>query len=95
MGVDHVFVHESKVKIFEQKLLIKIEEGFGNDLEITVREGNYGKIINAHHFNRLKKYLNQDDHRGKFLLQGKTDEDKLTIMPTVIESPHPDSSLMQ
>jgi acyl-CoA reductase-like NAD-dependent aldehyde dehydrogenase len=68
IGVDHVFVHESKCKIFEQKLLIKIEEAYGNNLEKVAKEGNYGKIINTYHFQRLVKYLDEANHKGRVLL---------------------------
>jgi aldehyde dehydrogenase (NAD+) len=48
-----------------------------------------------HHYKRLSSYLDEKNHKGKYLLKGQQDEKKLAIMPTVIESPHPDSFLMK
>jgi acyl-CoA reductase-like NAD-dependent aldehyde dehydrogenase len=46
-------------------------------------DGNYGKIINEHHLNRLSEYLNEN-HGGKVLIGGQIHKNTLCIMPTVI-----------
>jgi acyl-CoA reductase-like NAD-dependent aldehyde dehydrogenase len=43
---------------------------------------DYGRIVNANHFRRLKKLL--DETNGEIVIGGKLDEDDLYISPTVV-----------
>lgn len=53
---------------------------------------DYGRIINARQFQRLKKML--DDTRGKILLGGEMDKAELYIEPTVVQVLSADDSLI-
>jgi aldehyde dehydrogenase (NAD+) len=51
---------------------------------------DYGRIINRHHFARLKTYLDC----GPVLFGGEHDEGELYFSPTIIDNPHLESPLM-
>lgn len=53
---------------------------------------DYGRIINARHFNRIQSYL--IDHTNKVQIGGESDELENYIAPTVILNPELDSPLM-
>ena len=53
---------------------------------------DYGRIVNARQFQRLKKMLDSTD--GKILLGGTMDESSLFIEPTVIQVSSPTDSLI-
>lgn len=62
--------------------------------EDLIGSGNYGKINNANHLRRLKRFY-EEEHGGKTLYGGKIIEDKLHFEPTIIERPKEHSSLMK
>jgi aldehyde dehydrogenase (NAD+) len=68
IGVDHLYVHESIKDKFKSILLSTAEQFYGNGQNIE-DDGNYGKIINSLHVNRLERYLN-DKHGGKIIYGG-------------------------
>nr|VVW87845.1 unnamed protein product [Nymphaea colorata] len=94
IGVDHVFVHESIREPFRKALLEKLELFYGGEQSLE-NDGNYGKIINRFHVDRVEKYL-KDDHGGSIIYGGKAVNKETRFMgPTVIETPRKDSLLMQ
>lgn len=71
----------------------KLDLFYGGDQNLE-DDGNYGKIINQFHIERLEKLL-KDNHGGKVLYGGTIKKEKRFISPTVIEEPRRDSKMMQ
>lgn len=61
-----------------------MKQAFGK--EDLIGSGNYGKINNANHLRRLKRFY-EEEHGGKTLYGGKIIEDKLHFEPTIVEKP--------
>jgi aldehyde dehydrogenase (NAD+) len=93
IGVDHVYVHESKKEQFKELLMRKLDLFFGGGQNLE-EDGNYGKIVNKFHVERLEKLL-KDSHGGNLLYGGTVKKDIRFISPTVIEEPKKDSLMMQ
>lgn len=93
IGVDHVFIHHTRKESFRKLLLEKLDLFYGGEQNLE-EDGNYGKIINRFHVDRIEKYL-IDDHEGKVLYGGKVKKESRYIEPTVIECPKKESLLMQ
>ena len=68
VGVDHVYVHESKKTQFKELLLKKLDLFYGGDQNLE-EDGNYGKIINQFHLERISKLIN-DKHEGEVIYGG-------------------------
>jgi acyl-CoA reductase-like NAD-dependent aldehyde dehydrogenase len=68
IGVDHVYVHESRKNEFKELLMKKLELFYGGNQNLE-EDGNYGKIINQFHLERLSKLIN-DNHGGEVLYGG-------------------------
>jgi aldehyde dehydrogenase (NAD+) len=69
IGVDHVYVHESIKDSFRDTLLKKLRQNYEENQNLE-EEGNYGKIINKFHVERIEKFLT-DNHGGKVIYGGK------------------------
>ena len=93
IGVDHLYVHESKKVQFKELLMKKLDHFFGGNQNLE-EEGNYGKIVNQFHVERLEKLL-KDNHGGNVLYGGTIKKESRFISPTVIEEPKKDSKMMQ
>lgn len=93
IGVDHVYVHESKKAQFKELLMKKLDLFYGGDQNLE-EEGNYGKIVNKFHVERLEKLL-KDNHGGNVIYGGTIKKESRYISPTVIEEPRKDSKMMQ
>lgn len=83
VGVDHVYVHSSIADKFKKELLKKIKEFYGDNKQLSTC-GDYAKIINQGHVERLTSYISED-HGGKVLLQGEINKEERFISPFVIE----------
>ena len=68
IGVDHVYVHESKKAQFKELLKAKYNLFYGGQ-NLETSEGNYGKIVNKFHIDRLEKLL-KDEHGGEVIFGG-------------------------
>jgi aldehyde dehydrogenase (NAD+) len=53
--------------------------------------GDYGRIINENHFNRLNEFLKE----GEVIFGGKTNRERLYISPTLIEEIPEDAKIMK
>lgn len=62
----------------------KIKEAYGSDS--LANSGDYSKIVNKGHFERLESYL-KEDHKGKIIYEGKSQKDDRFMGPIVIEEP--------
>lgn len=70
-----------------------MDEFYGNGQNLE-EEGNYGKIINKFHVERLEKLL-KDEHGGDILYGGSVKKEARYITPTVVENPKKTSLMMQ
>lgn len=74
---DYLIVHKSKKDELIKKIIETIEEFYGDR---PMESEDYGKIINQSHFKRLRAYLEDKD----IIYGGASDEEKLTISPTLV-----------
>ncbi len=74
---DHVHVHSRVREPFLQALKKSLLEFYGADPR---RSTDYGRIVNAKHFDRLVNYLRE----GKIFYGGEHDRQELFLSPTVL-----------
>lgn len=84
---DYILAEESIL----EKFTYELKKAIGGMYPKGLENPDYGKIINATHFQRLKGYLKE----GTLLHGGRTDEGRHQIEPTLILSPSLDSGLMK
>lgn len=84
---DYLFVHSSLKQRFIEQFQAFVSSEFG---ENPLQSPFYGRIINSHHFDRLSLLIEQD----KVIFGGKTIREQNYISPTLIDSPAPDSPIM-
>ncbi len=90
---DHVFVHEQVKEKFLTELGKKLNKFYGDDVS---KSPDYTRIVNRHHFNRLKSYLDNSVADGaKVVIGGKSIEEENFIEPTVVVDPPLDCDLME
>ncbi|MDW8235993.1 MAG: aldehyde dehydrogenase [Bacteroidia bacterium] len=77
---DYLFVHESILRPFLEKLRETIEDFYGN---IQHPLAEYARIIHRGHYDRLVQMMQE----GTIVYGGYTDPDKLYISPTILTSP--------
>jgi aldehyde dehydrogenase (NAD+) len=85
---DYLLVHESIKEEFLQTLKETLEKFYGHD---AIGSGQFGKIIDVNHFNRLLGYLKQ----GETLYGGNYDPVTLTIAPTILGNVGLDAAVMK
>lgn len=85
--VDYILVHESIKPALVAKLKEKVEHMFGEDPQKSLA---YSRIINNHHFNRLKDLCNS----GDIVVGGAHDESDNYLAPTVLDNVSLDSPVM-
>jgi aldehyde dehydrogenase (NAD+) len=83
-----VFVHISRKNELIREIENTIKKFYGDE---PLLNPDYGKIINLHHFQRLKNLLPE----SSILLGGKSDESTLKMEPTVVELDSLENKLMQ
>lgn len=84
---DYLYVHKDiKAKLIDA-IKKEINSFYGAN---PIENEEYGKIINARHFERLRSYLNS----GTIVHGGNADENRLKIEPTLVENPSQDSALL-
>ncbi|SMG09891.1 aldehyde dehydrogenase (NAD+) [Marivirga sericea] len=89
---DYVFVHESKKAEFVSEVNKAINHFYS---ENASEESSYARIVNEHHFNRIKSYVDDAVSKGaKVELGAKFDESQNYISPTVMTNVSNDSKLM-
>lgn len=85
---DYILVHKSKKEELVAALIASIKEMYE---ENPLDNASYSKIINQHHFNRLRLLI-----EPKHILFGGTfDSDTLKITPTILDTPNFDCEIMQ
>lgn len=89
---DYVFVHESKKDAFIKAVAKNIETFYNGDAKT---ESSYARIVNNHHFNRVKSYMDDAVEKGaKIEAGGKVDAAQNYISPTVMTGVKMDSTMM-
>jgi aldehyde dehydrogenase (NAD+) len=89
---DYVLVHESKKAEFIKGVNKYIDKFYTENVS---EESSYSRIVNGHHFNRVKGYIEDAVAKGaKIESSGKLDEDQNFIPPTVMTNVSKDSTLM-
>ena len=87
---DYVYVHEKVYDEFVQKLSFTLKQFFGKDAS---ESPDFGRIINARHFDRIAALLVQDVN--KITVGGTVNRDQLYIEPTSIENVSWEDAVMQ
>lgn len=86
---DYVLVHESIENALLEKLKQTISQFYG---EFPETSPDYGRIINARHFQRLKKLLT---NAGDVVIGGTFDENSNYFSPTILRNVPLQSPIMQ
>jgi len=89
MSQNYVLVEKEVVDPFVAELNASYREFFPNGAKASP---DLSRIVNARHFHRIKKML--DDTRGKIVMGGQTDESELYIEPTAVLVDSMDDSMM-
>ena len=91
---DYVLIKENKLNDFVIHYKTAVQKMFFE--ESIINKKDYAKIINTKQFLRLNKLIEEALHDGAVLaLGGKSDEQDLTITPTLLTSVAEDSAIMQ
>ncbi len=79
---DHVLVEEKIKKNLIKTMAKTRAEFYGSN---PLQSNNLSKIVNEHHFYRLKNLLKSSEEKGQLLIGGEINEIERLIAPTVIE----------
>ncbi|KAK1293997.1 Aldehyde dehydrogenase family 3 member F1 [Acorus calamus] len=91
VAVDYVLVEEKHASLLIELVKSKIKSYYGDKPSET---DSISRIVNRHHFDRLKRLLNDPAVQASIVHGGSLDEDKLYIEPTIILNPPLDSEVM-
>ncbi|XP_057250541.1 aldehyde dehydrogenase family 3 member F1 isoform X2 [Beta vulgaris subsp. vulgaris] len=89
IGVDYILVEKKLSSTLVELLKDGIKKSFGENPEECV-----ARIINKHHFNRLKGLLDDPRVKTSIVHGGSIHEDKLFIEPTILVDPPLDAEIM-
>ncbi|GAB4855726.1 Aldehyde dehydrogenase 3 member I1, chloroplastic [Ancistrocladus abbreviatus] len=92
IGVDYLITTKNFVPKLVDAVRNELEEFFGKD---PMGSKDMSRIINLHHFRRLKNLLDEDGISNKIILGGQTDEKNLKIAPTILLDVPEESLLMK
>lgn len=85
---DHVFVHEDVKEEFQKLLCETLKASYGSDPKTSP---DFGRMINAKHFERVKQLIDQD----KVVYGGQTDATENFIAPTLMTNVSMQDDVMQ
>ena len=85
---DYLLVDKKVASVFVGELRVAIKEFYGDDPK---QSGDYARIVNSHHFNRLASMLNS----GSAVIGGETDANTKYIAPTVLSDVNISAPVMQ
>ena len=92
---DYLYVHESVKDQFVRELTACVEKqyGLGNNAKDN---GDYCKVVNTSHYNRINRLLDDAKSQGgKLITGGQIDDAGRFIAPTLIEGMASDSAIME
>ncbi len=84
---DYVLAHQDIVEALLEQMKKMLIQFYGSD---PAASADYGRVINARHFHRLKRLLPD----GKIVVGGELDEQRNYIAPTILRDVNPESALM-
>lgn len=85
---DYLLIESSVKETFLEQLTQTVKRMYG---EKPLENGDYGKIINRKHFDRLQGLIDPE----KLVYGGETDADRLQIAPTVMDHVTGEDAVMQ
>jgi aldehyde dehydrogenase (NAD+) len=89
---DYAYVHESRLPQFVDAMKNAIATMYG----AAVQSPDYGRIINHHHFGRVRRLIDDATARGAAILAGgERDEAQKYIAPTLLTGAHEGAAIMQ
>ncbi|XP_078446835.1 aldehyde dehydrogenase family 3 member F1-like [Wolffia australiana] len=91
IGVDYLLIEEKHVQSAIELLKKKIKSYYGNDPQ---KIGSMSRIVNKHHFTRLRGMLEEPGVASTVVHGGFMDESNLYIEPTILLNPPLESGLM-
>ncbi len=95
LAPDYIYVHESKKEEFVTAAKKWIPYFFGNSPD-KMQSGDFTHIVNARHYSRVKKYLDDAVAKGaRVLAGGNINESANFIEPTLLDNTTPDMLMMQ
>jgi aldehyde dehydrogenase (NAD+) len=90
---DYVLVHESISQHFLEEIKKTLISFYGEDASVSE---SYNRMVNKHHFLRVKGYLQDAIGKGGIIAHGgKTDENQNYMEPTVLMNISEDSELWE
>lgn len=89
IGIDYILVEKRYASTLVSELKIWIKKMFGENLKESV-----ARIINIHHFLRLKNFLNDPVVEASIVYGGSFDENNLFIEPTILMDPPLEAVIM-
>ncbi|XP_077241201.1 aldehyde dehydrogenase family 3 member F1-like isoform X1 [Tasmannia lanceolata] len=90
IGIDYLLVEERNASSLVNLLKDQIKKSYGDN----PREISMTRIINKHHFQRLRSILKDPKVAASVVHGGSMDEDNLFIEPTILMNPPLDSDIM-
>ena len=92
---DYLYVHESVKDQFVSELTACVEKQYG--LGTNAKDnGDYCKVVNTSHYNRINRLLDDAKSKGgKLITGGQIDDAGRFIAPTLIEGMASDSAIME
>lgn len=89
---DYIYVHESKKQAFIDAVKKNVETFYSQNIDQT---DSYCRIVNNHHYNRVKSYIDDAVSKGaKIEMGGSGDGNQDFIPPTMMTNVAKDSTLM-
>ncbi len=93
---DYLLLEDSIADAFIEKLKSKIQSFYGNNAEAQMASKDFARIVDEHHWLRLKKLFTQTvaDTKIKVVCGGQFSESERYIAPTVLDHVTADSPIM-
>ena len=93
---DYLFVHQSIKDAFVQEYGKAIRDMYDAEGRGVEASDSYARLVNRHHFQRVKKLLDDAVSKGaRISLGGRTNEADNFVEPTLVENVTEDMSIMQ
>jgi aldehyde dehydrogenase (NAD+) len=93
---DYLLIERGVREEFLKLLSDRINDLFGAGASVTETSAEYGRIVNARHYSRLSRLINDAiEHGARPAIGGTVNESKLFIQPTVLVDVSPDAMMME
>ncbi|XP_009790112.1 aldehyde dehydrogenase [Nicotiana tabacum] len=89
---DYIITTKENVPKLLDAMKLELEKFYGND---PLKSGDISRIVNANHFHRLSKLLDDNKVVDKVVHGGQRDENNLKIAPTILLDVPEDSLIMK